>query len=187
MAPGWLTDGGSPARVLRRLLAALPVLAALPGVVPRLAALPGVVPRLAALAGLVPLRGVRILRGALLRLAPLLTLLRRGRRGGLTAPLLARLARLALRGTLGGGGAVGAGHRRRGALVPAGAEHEEHDRREHHEEQEPDDEHSHDHDHPREAAGVGADVHALRHLVDVGEGHGVAVDLAAAGLDDRAG
>src|SRR5699024_7286655 len=116
MAPGWLTDGGSPARALRRLLAALPVLAALPGVVPRLAAL----------AGLVPLRGVRILRGALLRLAPLLTLLRRGRRGGLTAPLLARLARLvllarlALRGTLGGGGAVGAGHRRRGALVPAG-------------------------------------------------------------------
>src|SRR5699024_4631529 len=186
MAPGWLTDGGSPARVLRRLLAALPVLAGAPGVVARLAAR----------AGLVPLRGVRILWGALLRLAPLLTLLRRGRRGGLTAPLLARLARLALlarlarlalRGTVGGVGAVGAGHRRRGALVPAGAAHAEHARRQPHEEQEPDDEHGHDHDHPREAAGVGADVHALRHLVDVGEGHGVAVDLAAAGLDDRAG
>src|SRR5699024_8045387 len=118
-------------------------------------------------------------------LAPLLALLPLrgcGRRRGL-APLLA--LRRWSRGTRGRCGAVAGGRGCRGgaaALVPAGADHEEGDRREEEQEEEAEHQHDHDHDHPGEAAGrLGADVDPAGQVVDLGVGHGVAVDLAAAG------
>src|SRR5699024_2385661 len=76
----------------------------------------------------------------------------------------------------------------RAGLVRAGPVDQETGHRQGHQQEEAPDQDDGDHDdQPRETAGLGTDVDPLGDLADVGVGDGVAVDLAAGGLDDAAG